>query len=213
MEKLARNYINEIVARHGVPMSIISDLSTTYHPQTDGQSERTIQTLEDMLKACPIDFDRNWDTHIPLVKFSYNNIVGEGKLIRLEIVQETTDKPIEIMGREVKKLKQSRIPIVKVSTCVRQTTCGLSCPKSSQRFYEILLGGLGTNITIVNECPITVWPVILGDPSVNSTGFELTKGSSRLFQAPEHWAGRIWGRTGCNFNRPGHASCKTGDCL
>nr|GEY39961.1 G-type lectin S-receptor-like serine/threonine-protein kinase At1g67520 [Tanacetum cinerariifolium] len=74
-------------------------------------------------------------------------------------------------------------------------------------------GGLGTNITIVNECPITVWPGISGSPSVDSTGFELTKGSSHSFQAPEHWMGRIWGRTGCNFNRPGHGSCKTGDCL
>nr|GEU29596.1 putative reverse transcriptase domain-containing protein [Tanacetum cinerariifolium] len=49
------------------------DLSTAYHPQTDGQSERTIQTLEDMLRACAIDFGGNWDTHLPLVEFSYNN--------------------------------------------------------------------------------------------------------------------------------------------
>ncbi|GJZ40212.1 putative reverse transcriptase domain-containing protein [Tanacetum coccineum] len=94
-ERLARLYINEIVARHGVPVSIISDrdsyftsrfwqslqkalrtrldLSTAYHPETDGQSERTIQTLEDMLRACAIDFVGNWDTHLPLVEFSYNN--------------------------------------------------------------------------------------------------------------------------------------------
>nr|GEU70665.1 reverse transcriptase domain-containing protein [Tanacetum cinerariifolium] len=78
MEKLARLYIDELVARHGVPVSIISDrdewftlrfwqtlykalrtrldMSTTYHPQTDGQSERTIQTLKDMLRACVINF-------------------------------------------------------------------------------------------------------------------------------------------------------------
>nr|GFB96590.1 uncharacterized protein [Tanacetum cinerariifolium] len=77
-EKLARIYINEIVARYGVPVSIISDrdgrfashlwqalqkalgtklnMSTAYHPETDGQSERTIQTLEDMLRACVMDF-------------------------------------------------------------------------------------------------------------------------------------------------------------
>nr|GEV57852.1 putative reverse transcriptase domain-containing protein [Tanacetum cinerariifolium] len=95
-EKLARLYINEIIARHDVPVSIISDrdnyftprfwkslqkalgtrldLSTAYHPETDGQSERTIQTLEDMLRACAMDFGKNWDTHIPLVEFSYNNI-------------------------------------------------------------------------------------------------------------------------------------------
>nr|GEV82361.1 putative reverse transcriptase domain-containing protein [Tanacetum cinerariifolium] len=49
------------------------DMSTTYHSQTDGQSERTIQTLEDMLRACVIDFGKGWDRHLPLVEFSYNN--------------------------------------------------------------------------------------------------------------------------------------------
>ncbi|GJU92951.1 putative reverse transcriptase domain-containing protein [Tanacetum coccineum] len=49
------------------------DLSTAYHLETDGQSEHTIQTLEDMLRACAIDFGGNWDTHLPLVEFSYNN--------------------------------------------------------------------------------------------------------------------------------------------
>ncbi|GJT07511.1 putative reverse transcriptase domain-containing protein [Tanacetum coccineum] len=48
-------------------------MSTAYHPQTDGQSERTIQTLEDMLRACVIDFGGSWDRHLPLVEFSYNN--------------------------------------------------------------------------------------------------------------------------------------------
>ncbi|GKB80619.1 putative reverse transcriptase domain-containing protein [Tanacetum coccineum] len=50
------------------------DMSIAYHPQTDGQSERTIQTLEDMLRACVIDFGKGWDRHLPLVEFSYNNI-------------------------------------------------------------------------------------------------------------------------------------------
>ncbi|GJV73711.1 putative reverse transcriptase domain-containing protein [Tanacetum coccineum] len=49
------------------------DMSTTYHPQTDGQSERTIQTLKDMLRACVIDFGNGWVRHLPLVEFSYNN--------------------------------------------------------------------------------------------------------------------------------------------
>ncbi|GJZ70927.1 putative reverse transcriptase domain-containing protein [Tanacetum coccineum] len=95
MEKLARLYLKEIVCTHGVPLSIISDrdsrfasgfwrslqnalgtnlkMSTTYHPETDGQSERTIQTLEDMLRACVIDFGGSWDRHLPLAEFSYNN--------------------------------------------------------------------------------------------------------------------------------------------
>nr|GEY11856.1 putative reverse transcriptase domain-containing protein [Tanacetum cinerariifolium] len=49
------------------------DMSTAYHPQTDGKSERTIQTLEDMLRACVIDFGNGWERHLPLVEFSYNN--------------------------------------------------------------------------------------------------------------------------------------------
>ncbi|GJY25360.1 putative reverse transcriptase domain-containing protein [Tanacetum coccineum] len=49
------------------------DLSTAYHPQTDGQSERTIQNLEDMIRVCVIDFGGSWDVHLPLAEFSYNN--------------------------------------------------------------------------------------------------------------------------------------------
>ena len=48
-------------------------MSAAYHPQTDGQSERTIHTLEDMLRACVIEFGKSWDTHLPLIKFSYSN--------------------------------------------------------------------------------------------------------------------------------------------
>nr|GFB49336.1 putative reverse transcriptase domain-containing protein [Tanacetum cinerariifolium] len=88
-------WFKEIVCKHGVPVSIISDrdpifasrfwrslqeslgtnlhMSTTYHPQTDGKSERTIQTLEDILRACVIDFGNGWDKHLPLAEFSYNN--------------------------------------------------------------------------------------------------------------------------------------------
>ncbi|GJW40871.1 putative reverse transcriptase domain-containing protein [Tanacetum coccineum] len=95
MEKLTRLYLKEIFCRHGVPVLIISDrdprftsrfwrslqkslatnldMSTAYHPETDGQSERTIQTLEDMLRACVIDFGSGWDKHLPLAEFSYNN--------------------------------------------------------------------------------------------------------------------------------------------
>ncbi|GJR98651.1 putative reverse transcriptase domain-containing protein [Tanacetum coccineum] len=49
------------------------DTGAAYHPQTDGQSERTIQTLEDLLRACVIDFGKGWVKHLPLVKFSYND--------------------------------------------------------------------------------------------------------------------------------------------
>ncbi|GKB54098.1 putative reverse transcriptase domain-containing protein [Tanacetum coccineum] len=53
--------------------STLLDMSTAYHPQTDGQSERTIQTLEDMMRACVMDFGKGWDRHLPLVEFLYNN--------------------------------------------------------------------------------------------------------------------------------------------
>ncbi|GJV25204.1 putative reverse transcriptase domain-containing protein [Tanacetum coccineum] len=75
MERLMRLYLKEVVSRHGVPKALGTqlDISTTYHPQIDGQSERTIQTLEDMLHAWVIDFGNGWDKHLPLVEFSYNN--------------------------------------------------------------------------------------------------------------------------------------------
>nr|GEX56674.1 putative reverse transcriptase domain, ribonuclease H-like domain, aspartic peptidase domain protein [Tanacetum cinerariifolium] len=56
-----------------LPLGMNLDMSTAYHPQTDGQSKRTIQTLEDMLRSCVIDFGSSWDRHLPLVEFSYNN--------------------------------------------------------------------------------------------------------------------------------------------
>ncbi|KAL4189089.1 hypothetical protein AMTRI_Chr08g205250 [Amborella trichopoda] len=91
LDRLAQLYIMEIVRLHGVPVSIVSDrdtwftskfwarlqsamgtrltFSTAFHPQTDGQSERTIQTLEDMLRACVIDLTGSWDDHLPLIEF------------------------------------------------------------------------------------------------------------------------------------------------
>ncbi|GJV84532.1 putative reverse transcriptase domain-containing protein [Tanacetum coccineum] len=100
-------------------------MSTTYHPETDGQSERTIQTLEDMLRACVIDFGKGWERHLPLVEFSYNNSyhasikaapfealygrkcrspvcwakVGDVQLTRPEIIHETTKKIVQIRQR------------------------------------------------------------------------------------------------------------------
>nr|GFA85174.1 putative reverse transcriptase domain-containing protein [Tanacetum cinerariifolium] len=95
IDKLARIYLKEVVTRYGIAVLIISDrdprftsnfwrslqnalgtrldMSTAYHPKTDSQSERTIQTLEDMLRACAIKFGKGWVNHFPLVEFSYNN--------------------------------------------------------------------------------------------------------------------------------------------
>ncbi|GJZ86746.1 putative reverse transcriptase domain, ribonuclease H-like domain, aspartic peptidase domain protein [Tanacetum coccineum] len=149
MDKLARMYLKEVVTRHGIPLSIICDRDprfafkfsrvtsnalgtiwireTAYHPQIDGQSERTIQTLEDMLRACAINFGKGWVNHLPLVEFSYNNSyhasikaapfealylldklpftlsywteVGEAQILGPELIQETTEKIIQIKQR------------------------------------------------------------------------------------------------------------------
>ncbi|GJZ72199.1 putative reverse transcriptase domain-containing protein [Tanacetum coccineum] len=203
LDKLARLYLNRIVARHGIPASIICDrdgrftsnfwksfqkalgtdisMSTAYHPETDGQSERTIQTLEDMLRACVIDFGKGWVKHLPLAEFSYNNsyhasikaapyealidlrnnrkdrpdqakdasaqdrqksyVIGSEKAngftilsyqsnlkkcyadeplvmplegIHVDDKLQFVEEPIEIMEWEIKRLKRSRIPLVKV---------------------------------------------------------------------------------------------------
>jgi hypothetical protein len=94
-EKLVSLYVQEVVSKHGVPKTIVSDLgsvftsafwkqlhealgskldfSTAYHPQTGGQTERTNQILEDMLRACALDFRGSWEEHLPLAEFSYNS--------------------------------------------------------------------------------------------------------------------------------------------
>nr|GEX49810.1 putative reverse transcriptase domain-containing protein [Tanacetum cinerariifolium] len=71
MEKLARMYLKERPLQKALGTSL--DMSTAYHPETDGQSERVIQTLKDMLRACAIDFRKGWVNHFPLVEFSYHN--------------------------------------------------------------------------------------------------------------------------------------------
>ncbi|GKA20583.1 putative reverse transcriptase domain-containing protein [Tanacetum coccineum] len=214
MDKLVIMYLKEVVMKHGIPVSIICDrdprfasnfwkslqkalgtsldMSIAYHPQTNGQSERTIQTLKDMLCACVIDFGNGWVKHLTLVEFSYNNSyhasikaapfealygfalergrtfwqTGEVKpryvrpfkvlknvgavSYKLELPQELSrvhntfhvsnlkkcysddplvvpleglqvddklyfvEEPVEIMDREVKQLRRSRVPIVKV---------------------------------------------------------------------------------------------------
>nr|GFB12938.1 putative reverse transcriptase domain-containing protein [Tanacetum cinerariifolium] len=100
-------------------------MSIAYHPETNGQSERNIQTLEDMLRACAIDFGKVWVNHLPLVEFSYNNSyhasikaapfkalygrkcrspvcwteVGEAQILGPELIHETTEKIVQIKQR------------------------------------------------------------------------------------------------------------------
>ncbi|GJY58183.1 putative reverse transcriptase domain-containing protein [Tanacetum coccineum] len=148
MDKLARIYLKEVVTRHGIPVSIICDrdlrfasnfwrslqnalgtnldMSTAHHLQMDGQSKRTIQTLEDMFRACVINFRKGWVNHLPLVEFSYNNSyhasikaapfealygrkchspvywtkVGEAQILIPELIQETTERIVQIKQRK-----------------------------------------------------------------------------------------------------------------
>ena len=154
LDKLAQLYVKEIIRLHGTPVSIVSDrdprftsrfwpnlqnalgtrlhFSAAFHPQTDGQSERTIQNLEDMFRTCVMEFRGSWDTHLPLMEFAYNNSyqasigmapyealygrkcqtpvcwdeVGERKLVGPEIVQVTCDK-IKVI-RDRLKIAQDR---------------------------------------------------------------------------------------------------------
>nr|GEV53728.1 hypothetical protein [Tanacetum cinerariifolium] len=92
MEKLTKQYLKEVVARHESTRYLL-DFSTAYHPQIDGQSERTIQTLEDMFHACMIDFGKGWDMHLPLTEFR------DAQLTVPEIVHETIEKIIRIKKR------------------------------------------------------------------------------------------------------------------
>ena len=153
LEKFSQLYVNEIVRLHGVPVSIVSNrdpkftsrfwpslqtalgtrlhFSTTFHPLMDGQSERTIQTLEDLLRACVMEFKGSWDTHLALMEFAYNNNyqasiemapfealygrkcrtpvcwdeVGERRLVGPELVQITSDK-VKVVPYNLKKSKR-----------------------------------------------------------------------------------------------------------
>nr|AAL79340.1 Putative 22 kDa kafirin cluster; Ty3-Gypsy type [Oryza sativa]AAM48279.1 Putative 22 kDa kafirin cluster; Ty3-Gypsy type [Oryza sativa Japonica Group]AAP53268.1 retrotransposon protein, putative, Ty3-gypsy subclass [Oryza sativa Japonica Group] len=139
LKKLAKLYVKEIVSLHGVPVRIVSDrdtrflskfwkslhrapgtkldFSTAYHPQTDGQTERVNQIIEDMLRSCILEFKGSWEEFMPLAEFAYNNSyqssirmapyealygrkcrtpvcwneVGERKLLGPDIIQQTKE--------------------------------------------------------------------------------------------------------------------------
>nr|GEY75745.1 putative reverse transcriptase domain-containing protein [Tanacetum cinerariifolium] len=128
LDKLARLYLNRIVARYGIPVSIICDrdgrftskfwksfqkalgtdicMSTAYHLETDDQSERTIQTLEDMLCACVIDFGKGWVKHLPLAEFSYNNSYHASiKAATYERMQAARDRQKNYADRKQKPME------------------------------------------------------------------------------------------------------------
>ncbi|GJU14146.1 putative nucleotidyltransferase, ribonuclease H [Tanacetum coccineum] len=159
-------WVIEIVCRHGVPVSIILDrdprftsrfwrslqkslgtnldMSTAYHPETDGQSKRTIQTLEDMLRTCMIDFGSGWDKHLPLAKFSYNNSyhasikaapfealygrkcrlpvcwseVGDAQLTGPEMIREMIEMIVQIKNQLLAARSRQKTPILQISSAI-----------------------------------------------------------------------------------------------
>ncbi|GJW08484.1 putative reverse transcriptase domain-containing protein, partial [Tanacetum coccineum] len=154
MDKLARIYLKEVVTRHGIPVSIICDrdprfasnfwrslqkalgtnldMSIAYHPQIDGQSERTVQTLEDMLRACVIDFGKGkvgevaYKLELPEELSMVHNTFHVSNLKKC-YAEEPLAVPLdglhfddklyfveEPVDREFKRLNRSRIPLVKV---------------------------------------------------------------------------------------------------
>jgi hypothetical protein len=161
VSELVELYIKEIGRLHGIPASIVFvrdaqftsrfwqclhqamgtklNLNTAYHPQTDGQSERTIQILEDMLRMCVLDFKGKWIQYLPLVKFAYNNSfqatigmapyealygckcksplywdeVGERQLVGPEIIQDTKDKVALIRKRMLTAQTVKRVMLTK----------------------------------------------------------------------------------------------------
>nr|GEY32366.1 reverse transcriptase domain-containing protein [Tanacetum cinerariifolium] len=160
MDKMTKLYLKERAFKKALGTRL--DMSTAYLPETNGQSERTIQTLEDMLHACVIDFGKGWERHLPLVEFSYNNsyhasiktapfealygrkcrspvcwvelsrvhstfhvsnlkkcLSDEPLVISLDELHiddklRFVEEPVDIMDREIKRLRQSCIPIIKV---------------------------------------------------------------------------------------------------
>nr|GEV09929.1 reverse transcriptase domain-containing protein [Tanacetum cinerariifolium] len=106
------------------------DMSTAYHPETDGQSERTIQTLEDMLRACVLDFGKFDD--------------------KLNFIEE----PVEIMDREVKRLKQSRISIVKTmgGNDVEAELSRCKCSRKFETIEEVLLSQVHHDFLLWEGC-------------------------------------------------------------
>nr|GEX38466.1 putative reverse transcriptase domain-containing protein [Tanacetum cinerariifolium] len=133
-KKLARLYLKEIICKHGVPVLIISDrdpifasrfwrslqgslgtnldMSTAYLPQTDGQSERTIQTLEDMLRACVIDFGNGWDKHLPLANVVADALSRKDKepiCVHALVVMVPNNLPEQIRKAQAKACEKENI--------------------------------------------------------------------------------------------------------
>ncbi|GKD54430.1 reverse transcriptase domain-containing protein [Tanacetum coccineum] len=127
MKKDIATYVSDCLTYVAKALGTRLDISTAYHPQTDGQSKQTIQTLEDMLRACGIDFVRfgkkgklSPSVHDIFYVLNLKKCLADASLhvplgeVKIDKTLRFVEEPVVIMDREVKKLKRSRIPIVKV---------------------------------------------------------------------------------------------------
>ncbi|GJV63998.1 putative reverse transcriptase domain-containing protein [Tanacetum coccineum] len=160
LDKLARLYLNRIVSRHGLPILIICDrdgrftsnfwrsfqkalgtdlsMSTAYHSETDGQSERTIQTLKDMLRTCVIDFGMGWVKHLPLAEFSYNNKTTEKIILIKQRIQAAQDRQKSYADLKQKPMEfevGDRV-MLKVLAKVRKVAYRLEVPQELSRVHH-----------------------------------------------------------------------------
>ncbi|GKE45302.1 putative reverse transcriptase domain-containing protein [Tanacetum coccineum] len=165
LDKLARLYLDGIVARHEIPVSIICNhdgrftsnfwksfqkalgtdisMSTAYHPKTDGQSKRTIQTLKDMLRAYVTDFGKGWVKHLPLAKFSYNNSYHAS--IKAVPYEALYGRKCRSLDRQKSYADQKRKPIefdvgdrvmLKVLAKVRKVAYRMELPQELSRVHH-----------------------------------------------------------------------------
>ncbi|XP_049378370.1 uncharacterized protein LOC125843200 [Solanum stenotomum] len=161
VEEYARLFIKEIVRLHGVPISIISDrgaqftayfwksfkkslgtqlnLSTAFHPQTDGQAERTIQTLEDMLRACILDFKGCWDDHLPLIERGLEFSIGDWVFLKV------SPKGVMRFGKKG-KLSPRYIGAYKIIRRVGQVAYELELPQELSSVHPVF------HVSMLRKC-------------------------------------------------------------
>nr|GEY07239.1 putative reverse transcriptase domain, ribonuclease H-like domain, aspartic peptidase domain protein [Tanacetum cinerariifolium] len=219
MDKLTKLYLKEKA------LGTRLDMSTAYHPQTDRQSERTIQTLEDMLRACVIDFRNGWERHLPLVEFSYNNsyhasikavpfealyghkcrspvcwaelsrvhrtfhvsnlkkcLFDEPLAIPLNELHindkiRFVEEPVEIMDREIKRLRQSHILIIKQNSNIVEPEIRTIVEMADNRIMAQML-----------QAPIEGYEDAIVVPPINANNFKLKQTLINLVQSNQFTA-------------------------
>ncbi|KAG8503136.1 hypothetical protein CXB51_000932 [Gossypium anomalum] len=184
LDRLPELYVSKIVRLHGVPLSIISDrdsrftswfwkklqealgtrlsFSTIFHPQTNAQSERVIQVLEDMLRCCVLEFQGSWERYLLLVEFAYNNNfqsslkmapfealygrkcrtplywteIRESQIHGVDLIKETEEKKVLRFGRKG-KLSPRFIGPYEVTERIGLVACQLALPSELEKIHDV----------------------------------------------------------------------------